>query len=785
MSVVITVLVLINFSPPCNSVRLRKSVKTNMSLADLLFTRLNRFSLAKGNQNKVPPALAIPRHPGEKVANINLGNIPGFVNNVADVKTKPIKESIKAVNPLPQPLTQVIAAENYYNHQAGFGPLVESEPGEFVGSKLVNTPKETTPITTPVHSSKIFLNWNEAFPFEPEGREMKSERVEAIRFVPWNQGEFPGESDDNNTNIHIENVESEVVILPDSGEYDSEDFGTEWTVMENLKNTKSDPNNTDYIEYSDYENVFNEHLVVADRRADSDDYSEDSNDTFQDEYYEVVDDSIGNEQFLYNNINPHYVEMTEQNINYDEYYADIADNLDSEEDIYNYQISNLVDEDIYHPDLRYFEGNQISNNVQSYQDSNESYNDFKNLSSEGDFIGDNYIFMGNMLEYNNTDSEKENLVPNENLINNIDNEKYDKQNYYENEEMEKVLKSENMKDNLDQVYENTDSLIENTTIVDFEYEKEDNTNNDIEEDDNESIHSNEQLDELKDQLIHLENMMLKTKEKIKHLYNYEDKYNRRHVSVSSEYENIAMQESTLADKLISNFSIQGHTKHLNFPIDNTLSIDKTNININEATVNHLHDETHEEKETTTEMIESEQETTSMTSVEEGEITESSVRKSKEENIPTIPPSLKAMSYVTLDTISVDMNNNDIFDEMNAKHSENAINKKSEISIKARDETIRPVEDIDAKSGKIISEQNNFLVDDMVESTQDEFNKMPQKLAMTALEENNSIADSFVEKNDDTFYLPAGHGLLYGFKLKDLEKLKKTKLNIFHKSELNI
>merc|ERR1711874_583074 len=112
-------------------------------------------------------------------------------------------------------------------------------------------------------------------------------------------------------------------------------------------------------------------FVVADRRADSDDYS---NVVFQDENYEVIDDSIANEQFLYNNINPQYVDMTEENINYDEYYADIAENLDSEEDIYNYQISNLVDEDIYHPDLRYFEGNQISNNVQSYQESNESYN---------------------------------------------------------------------------------------------------------------------------------------------------------------------------------------------------------------------------------------------------------------------------------------------------------------------------------------------------------------------------------------------------------------------------
>ena len=56
--------------------------------------------------------------------------------------------------------------------------------------------------------------------------------------------------------------------------------------------------------------------------------------------------------------------------------------------------------------------------------------------------------------------------------------------------------------------------------------------------------------------------------------------------------------------------------------------------------------------------------------------------------------------------------------------------------------------------------------------------------MTASEEdNNVITDDLLEKTEDMFYLPAGHGLLFGFKLSELEKLRRTKLDIFHNSEI--
>ena len=49
----VIVIIVMNILPPCHNIRLRKSMKTNMSLADLLFTRLNKFSLANRNTKKV------------------------------------------------------------------------------------------------------------------------------------------------------------------------------------------------------------------------------------------------------------------------------------------------------------------------------------------------------------------------------------------------------------------------------------------------------------------------------------------------------------------------------------------------------------------------------------------------------------------------------------------------------------------------------------------------------------------------------------------------------------
>ena len=71
----------------------------------------------------------------------------------------------------------------------------------------------------------------------------------------------------------------------------------------------------------------------------------------------------------------------------------------------------------------------------------------------------------------------------------------------------------------------------------------------------------------------------------------------------------------------------------------------------------------------------------------------------------------------------------------------------------------------------------------LDKEQTETHEMPQKLAMTASEHDNNITDDLLEKSDEMFYLPAGHGLLFGFKLRELEKLRRTRLDIFHNSEI--
>ena len=82
---------------------------------------------------------------------------------------------------------------------------------------------------------------------------------------------------------------------------------------------------------------------------------------------------------------------------------------------------------------------------------------------------------------------------------------------------------------------------------------------------------------------------------------------------------------------------------------------------------------------------------------------------------------------------------------------------------------------------ILDRNVNEVLNNVDDSQADE---MPEQLAMTASEEdNNVITDDLLEKTEDMFYLPAGHGLLFGFRLNELDKLRRTKLDIFHNSEI--
>ena len=155
---------------------------------------------------KVPPNLANPKLPDESyypdVANVNFGKIPVFFNDLVKAKKNLLKQALNTGNSYPQPIQESPTfpkspARNPYNTKSGFGPVVENELGQSGLSKLVNVPKETTPITTPIHSSKVFLDLNEAFSLAPEGREMRSESSKIVKFVPWKKKQLPVQSDYN------------------------------------------------------------------------------------------------------------------------------------------------------------------------------------------------------------------------------------------------------------------------------------------------------------------------------------------------------------------------------------------------------------------------------------------------------------------------------------------------------------------------------------------------------------------------------------------------------------
>lgn len=281
-----------------------------------------------------------------------------------------------------------------------------------------------------------------------------------------------------------------------------------------------------------------------------------------------------------------------------------------------------------------------------------------------------------------------------------------------------------------------------------------------------SHNSDSELEELKNQLINLENMMLKTKEKMKDLYSYKNEYAKEtslnhHSADFKKYNDGGKDiphgdDTTLPNELNSDpktdvdiitdktsgekYSTELLSTVREAPETTTHSVtfsseDSTEIFSGDNTTTKIIDgdmdtkvrtdiiDTDIKTQPTVTTANQEEETTTMTGYEEDEV----------EKIPTIPSSLKALSFVTLDSI-VDRGDDDALKKLNDSDSE-------------------------------VHE------------------KMPEQLAMTALEEENSTTDDLLEKSNEMFYLPAGHGLLFGFKLNELEKFRRTKLDIFHNSEI--
>jgi len=844
LPVMLALLVLtLNFELGCQGLRLRKSIKSNMSLADFLFTRLNKYSLAKRNQQKVlsPPPLprvpalsalpaipAIPAVPsGPSVPEINpnlLNEIPTIVNKIVDTKVKLIEDSLNAINLNPPTLQQYPTPGAGYDEHAGFGPVIDADPGEFGVSKLVNPPKETTPITTPVHSSKVFLDLHEAFAVEPEGREMKSENFEAIKFVPWSNSLVPGDSFDNNSKVNEdwENVgdqtDAEVnvqtytnEILPvsstDLESIPSENFGTEWVVM-----LTSDTNRTDYEDIYDYSDgndysVIDDLNAVAERRFGKDGYSATTNEA--DEFIEEsLDGDIDEEAYAQPQydimIKDYNYDYTQGRINnnhgniyypdfktYDEIEMDNKDNELENSDYYNYVDDQAHGESDYEVANIIIEYNEVpANDVDTFDESQTKFYD-----ENSDYYYLNYLDIENndiakeeisdipevgtnpsinmIYDYEDTDdnnlypvdfiydeSETEGGVPstnessviveslNENYtnilekisneaspltVNNIDVTKdfedtIDHQSYEEEDRKEEVKTKDNiLEESAKQNKEDLDSDAKTNSIEETNLTMNANMNTEGSE-----------LEKLKDQLINLENMMLRTKEKLRDLYNYQGLHenapsNKRHVDDQDFYDDTTrLIEQNTSTHLPTKVPQEKEEIISTRNIITTTEMAKEFLGIatvKEAIIDDI-SMTTIDNETTTEFV------TDVNIIEEVSDkveTTTEGNEEKREISVTYPSNLKSMSFVTMNTLP-----------------------------RTENESPGKQQWFDTLSNK------------------EEIFEMPEKLAMTASQE----MEEPVGKGEDMFYLPAGHGLLFGFKLNELGKLRRTKLDIFHNSDVN-